>query len=170
MRRQRFRGQTTPVTSKQGSPEATITKQRARTRRRERGGGGLATTHSSPPPSITPHKQRGTRSWAASLSLFLSLSLAFFLFLSLCLSPSQGGMKKCLFVSLHPSLPISLVISHSLSFSHFLSLSPTYHHYHSLSNTSSPFLFLTVSVPVKAGVTVVRRCGRLIQRVGEVHG
>ena len=169
MRRQRFRGQTTPVTSKQGSPEATITKQRARPRRRERGG-GLATTHSSPPPSITPHKQRGTRSWAASLSLFLSLSLAFSLFLSLCLSPSQGGMKKCLFVSLHPSLPISLVISHSLSFSHFLSLSPTYHHYHSLSNTSSPFLFLTVSVPVKAGVTVVRRCGRLIQRVGEVHG
>ena len=167
MRRQRFRGQTTPVTSKQGSPEATITKQHVHAGGR---GGGWPPRIPPPPPSITPHKQRGTRSWAASLSLFLSLSLAFSLFLSLCLSPSQGGMKKCLFVSLHPSLPISLVISHSLSFSHFLSLSPTYHHYHSLSNTSSPFLFLTVSVPVKAGVTVVRRCGRLIQRVGEVHG
>ena len=142
--------------------------------RRGRGREGGATKHSPPPVSITPLKQRGTCTWAASLTLFLSLSLAF-----------------SLHVSLPPSLSISLFLSHSPSFSPFLSfflslflsLPPTSSLFFPLIDSFSLFLplplpfspFLTPSLsyshcPVKAGVTVVGWCCRLTQRVGEDRG
>ena len=128
LRRQRFRGQTTPVTSKQGSPEATITKQRARTRRRERGG-GWPPRIPPPPPRSLPTSREGREVGQPpylSFSLFLSHSHSF----SLSLPGGDEKVSLCLTSSLSPSLSrhlsFSFVLSLPISFTHLPSLSHPY--------------------------------------------